>query len=155
MSKLRGFKVLAGVHHHNVPGEMKAKTNADVDPNVYAVGSVVKTRVDLKAAFPNKFEEIQVEQPAPPAPAAAVVKTPAAVTTPPKAETSAPDAGEGTTMPAGEDATDQFPKAKKLGFVVTKTDEGYFVADKDNPTRAANAKAIKKSEVEQYVADLA
>lgn len=156
--KLRAFKVKAGIHFHSEKGEAEKEYKAGGEP--------VHTRMDLMKMFPEKFEEVAVssdyEEPAAPKKPAAPAAPKATEKEKTKEEDPAADEGKGQETgksglqgePLGEDVTDQFKTAKKNGFLVFRTDNGYLIADVDNSTKAINKKPISKAAVEEYISDL-
>jgi len=149
------YRVIAGVHHHTEPGSKKEIVYGKGQPD----GDIVVTELNLMAAFPNKF--VKVDTPAsPPSAPAAPAPAPTPQSTPQTSVSRAESAETGGSETPGDakpgvDVTAQFPKARRAGFLVFKRTDGYFVADRDNPTRFANKKPLVKGDVDAYVAELA
>jgi hypothetical protein len=142
----RQFKLLVGQHHHR-EGTMR-------QPLVYKAGEIVETSMDLVKKFgTGKFQEVFG-----PVAAAPAVATPEPAAPQPAAAESATatkETGTASKPDDAEDVTELFPKAAIARFLVVKKAGGYWVADADNPGKFANKRALKKAEVEDYVADLA
>lgn len=149
--KLSAYRVIAGVHHHQEPGSKKATIYGPGMP----AGDIIVTSQNLMAAFANKFVKVEMPAtkaaPAPAAPSPQPTPESGAASTKPAA---APDSETPSDAKSGVDVTVQFPKARKAGFVVFKRTDGYFVADRDNPTKFANKKALAKGEVDAFIASL-
>jgi hypothetical protein len=152
MRQKQAFKVKTGIHYHREPGQEKTVPFGKGQE----AGDTIVTTQDLIGRFPEKFElmhEARIPQ--------AAEATVAAV--PPAQPAAAPQdslrvGGEQEEAPNGThpvDATKDFPKAKKLGFVVFERAGKYYVADKDNPEKFANKKGLAKAEVEAFAIDQA
>lgn len=165
--KEKSYRVKEGLHVHD-------------DGVTYKKGETLRDTRDLVAAFPQKFEEATGEghETDPVARAEALrkqldaaeaeiaannaasakksaatpVKTAKQEAAQAKTEEAAPETEEETGL--GDDVTKQFPSAKKAGVVVFHAEDGYYVADVDNTTKAMNKEPLKKAAVAEFISEI-
>lgn len=152
MSKL--FRILAGTHFQS--------------GREFKKGEVVSSSSDLVSVYPNKFELVVEEKPAP-IPAAETPSTfpssvvpasdpaPASISPDGATPAAAPPTQQATPSEVasklGRNVSDKYPAAAAKDLLVFQRSSSYHVTSINNPEKALNVKSLKASEVEPFITE--